>query len=188
MKKYFIPFTRHEIVIDGSYSEIKNKVLSRVDLKEELTMSKSPRYFKDYEGAINEKSFQVRRLMEFGYSAFIPSLHAELINSKDKLKLFVCVKFPTIIYLFLLAFALVNMIPIYNDLPLLLDENYIKEMEELYKGTGLNYLIPQKKEMWMGLIKNVLFLSLPYLLVLYLYTKEIKCLKGDFEFLFNEPR
>jgi hypothetical protein len=105
----FFPFKKEVVYDTNEIKRIMKTISSKTVYKMELEIKSSNKSFKELEGSFNREKFIVRRLLNYGYSAFLVLAEGEL---KDD-KLIITYKFhQTVIILLVLIFLFLLFISI----------------------------------------------------------------------------
>jgi hypothetical protein len=83
---YLFPYTAGEVKIINSKERVLQNVLGLVESVEQFTLTKRKKLLRDYEGIVKSKGFKIRRIPNFGYTAFAPIIEGRF-NEENKLEL-----------------------------------------------------------------------------------------------------
>lgn len=103
---YFFPNANYTITSNNSLSQVLEKVSQEMDFVDEFSRGGSSLSNKRFEGHLTEDGFQIKRLLSFGHSGFLPLITGEIeVVDVDKSRVNVNVKFPPRINYFLIFFC-----------------------------------------------------------------------------------
>jgi len=108
---YFFPNANYTITTNKSITQILEIVSQETDFVDEFSKGGSSLSNKRFEGYLTEKGFQIKRLLSFGHSSFLPLITGEIeVVDIGKSRVNVNVKYPLKVNYFLIFFCVFSLI------------------------------------------------------------------------------
>lgn len=166
----FIPFENIELKSPLEKDEIINVIKNNIKEKTKIGIDTSNDSVLDFEGYVRDYTFKLKRLLRFGYNAFIPIISGEVYGEKNNSIIKLKLKFHKLVTLFLIIITLfigiLIVTPLFenNDtkamiskLDKLTQESFDKDL--ISKEEYENITIKEKYGGW----NNLIFLITPYI-------------------------
>ncbi|CAM4322414.1 hypothetical protein [Gillisia hiemivivida] len=184
----FIPFENIELKSSLERDEIINVIKNNIKENTKVGISTSRDSILDFEGYVKDYKFKLKRILRFGYNAFIPIISGEVYGKKNNSIIKLKLKFHKLVSLFLiiitLFIGLLILIPLFESsntkikldkLDKITQESFEKGFISKEKYESLTF--KEEKENW----NNYVFLITPYILCLIIFNYESRIAKDKFK-------